>query len=88
MLIIFHRQDKKDDAIIGIKSTALKFNEYTKPWLWANGVGVLCGLTAVGVNAELDWPYYGALGVIAAHISRQVCFHSILSCKSVFFFHK
>lgn len=65
-------QDKKDDAIIGIKSTALKFNEYTKPWLWANGVGVLAGLTTTGIAADLNWPYYGAIGLVAAHISRQV----------------
>lgn len=78
LLNVLYRQDKKDDAIIGIKSTALKFNKYTKPWLWANGTGVLCGLTTVGVAADLNWPYYGALGLIAAHISRQVYFFLLL----------
>ncbi|XP_077284369.1 ubiquinone biosynthesis protein COQ2, mitochondrial [Arctopsyche grandis] len=69
---IYAHQDKKDDAIIGIKSTALKFNEYTKPWLWANGVGVLAGLTTTGIAADLNWPYYGAVGLVGAHISRQI----------------
>jgi 4-hydroxybenzoate polyprenyltransferase len=30
---IYAHQDKEDDALIGLKSTALRFGERTKPWL-------------------------------------------------------
>ncbi|GBP11307.1 4-hydroxybenzoate polyprenyltransferase, mitochondrial [Eumeta japonica] len=64
---IYAHQDKHDDARIGIKSTALKFGERTKPLLslWAGGA--LCGLSCAGAAAELDWPYYLALTAAAAH---------------------
>ena len=32
---IYAHQDKEDDALIGVKSTALKFGAATKPWLIA-----------------------------------------------------
>ena len=32
---IYAHQDKEDDILIGVKSTALKLGAATKPWLWA-----------------------------------------------------
>uniref|UniRef100_A0A452E8V7 Uncharacterized protein n=1 Tax=Capra hircus TaxID=9925 RepID=A0A452E8V7_CAPHI len=60
---IYAHQNKRDDALIGLKSTALQFCEDTKKWL--SGFSVACwgGQTA---------PYYTALAAIGAHVAHQV----------------
>nr|XP_053652721.1 4-hydroxybenzoate polyprenyltransferase, mitochondrial-like [Cherax quadricarinatus] len=69
---IYAHQDKYDDVIIGIKSTALKFGETT--WMWLSGFGILMtsGLLLTGYSAHLAWPYYLAVTATAAHIAKQV----------------
>ncbi len=49
---IYAHQDREDDALIGIKSTALLFGDTTKTWLRAFLVATLC-LTGAGVLAAL-----------------------------------
>jgi 4-hydroxybenzoate polyprenyltransferase len=67
---IYAHQDREDDALIGIKSTALLFGEYTKPILavfyalavaliawagWSAGAGLLFALALLAFAAHLAW---------------------------------
>jgi 4-hydroxybenzoate polyprenyltransferase len=67
---IYAHQDREDDALIGIKSTALLFRERTKPMLavfyalavilialagWSAGAGVIFALGLVAFAAHLAW---------------------------------
>ncbi|MHA1598074.1 MAG: UbiA family prenyltransferase, partial [Alphaproteobacteria bacterium] len=53
---IYAHQDKEDDLLVGIKSTALKFGDKTKPWLifFYGGtiglIGVAGNLSGLGVG--------------------------------------
>jgi 4-hydroxybenzoate polyprenyltransferase len=67
---IYAHQDREDDALIGIKSTALLFRERTKPILaafyalavallalagWSAGAGVVFSLGLLAFAAHLSW---------------------------------
>jgi 4-hydroxybenzoate polyprenyltransferase len=67
---IYAHQDREDDALIGIKSTALLFGERTRPLLaafyslavlllalagWSAGAGIVYGLGLVAFAAHLSW---------------------------------
>ena len=69
---IYAHQDKEDDILIGVKSTALKLGPATKPWLWAFYAGATVLLALVGTLAGLSWPFYAALAGVAAHFAWQV----------------
>lgn len=50
---IYAHQDKVDDIIVGIKSTALRFGDAeTKTWLSGFGGLSVASLLLAGVNAE------------------------------------
>jgi 4-hydroxybenzoate polyprenyltransferase len=69
---IYAHQDREDDALIGIKSTALLFGERTRPAL-AIFYGLAVGLIAIAfVLAEAHWPAFVGLAVFAAHLARQI----------------
>jgi 4-hydroxybenzoate polyprenyltransferase len=69
---IYAHQDKEDDALIGVKSTALKFGAATKPWLslFAAGTVLLFGL--VFLMADLHWPAWIGLAAVALHLAWQI----------------
>ncbi|XP_019507698.1 PREDICTED: 4-hydroxybenzoate polyprenyltransferase, mitochondrial [Hipposideros armiger] len=69
---IYAHQDKRDDALIGIKSTALLFCDNTKQWLSGFSVAMLGALSLVGVNAGQTAPYYTALAAVGAHLAHQI----------------
>lgn len=69
---MFITQDKEDDVKVGVKSTALMFQERTKLWLGGFTAAMLSGLVVAGVNAEQTLPYYAALSAVAVHLTRQV----------------
>jgi 4-hydroxybenzoate polyprenyltransferase len=67
---IYAHQDREDDALIGIKSTALLFRERTKPMLalfyalavmfialagWSAGAGIMFAFGLVAFAAHLAW---------------------------------
>lgn len=70
---IYAHQDKTDDLAIGLKSTALKFGERTKPWL----VGFfLVSMSLIGLSGylvQLNWPFYAGLAAAGLHLVWQVC---------------
>ena len=66
------QQDKYDDAVVGVKSTALKFGDATSKWLTGFSLVTITGFTVAGVAAEQSWPYYAAVVLTSAHLIRQV----------------
>jgi len=69
---IYAHQDKEDDVLIGVKSTALKFGARTKTWLVGFYVITIGGLGLSGYLAGLGWPFYAALVIGALHFVWQV----------------
>jgi 4-hydroxybenzoate polyprenyltransferase len=69
---IYAHQDKEDDALIGVKSTALKFGSITKPWLWlfSSATVLLFALALFGAN--LNWPVWIGLAAVALHLAWQI----------------
>ncbi|GAU96932.1 hypothetical protein RvY_08299 [Ramazzottius varieornatus] len=68
---IYAHQDKVDDALVGIKSTALKFGERTPTILWEFSAAMLCGLGCSGYMAGMAWPFYVGLGGVGGHLLYQ-----------------
>lgn len=69
---IYAHQDKEDDIMIGVKSTALLFAEHTKMWL-AFFYTLMVTLMAAGYwVAGVSWPAYGGLAAAAIHMGWQI----------------
>ncbi|MEP0337048.1 MAG: 4-hydroxybenzoate octaprenyltransferase [Alphaproteobacteria bacterium] len=69
---IYAHQDKEDDVLVGVKSTALKFGDATRPWLAAFYGGTITLLAAAGVHAALHPIYFAGLAVAGLHLTWQV----------------
>ena len=69
---IYAHQDKEDDALIGVRSTALLFRQSTKAWLagFYGAAWVLFLLT--GVLTSMGLGYFLLLGVVAGHFAWQI----------------
>jgi 4-hydroxybenzoate polyprenyltransferase len=68
---IYAHQDKEDDALIGVKSSALRLGERTRPALFAFYAGAAALLAAAGAAAQLGWPFYVLLAAGAAQLGWQ-----------------
>lgn len=69
---IYAHQDKEDDALIGVKSTALKFGKASCGWI---GFFYLLTVILIGVAGSLvdmRWPFWIGLGFAALHMAWQV----------------
>jgi 4-hydroxybenzoate polyprenyltransferase len=69
---VYALQDKEDDALIGVKSTARLFGNHARLWIAGFYGLTMMGLAAVGLMAALDWPYWAGLGLAALHFAWQV----------------
>ena len=69
---IYAHQDKEDDALIGVKSTALKFGAATRPWLVGFYVLAVLLMLAAGATAGLGWPFLAGVAGVALHFAWQV----------------
>eukprot|EP01121_Diplochlamys_sp_Union-15-3_P022265 TRINITY_DN9416_c0_g1_i1.p1 TRINITY_DN9416_c0_g1~~TRINITY_DN9416_c0_g1_i1.p1 ORF type:complete len:343 (-),score=44.89 TRINITY_DN9416_c0_g1_i1:14-1042(-) len=69
---IYAHQDKEDDKIVGIKSTALRFGNNTKKWLSGFAGGTITGIAISGFMAGLSWPFYVGLLGAAVHLGWQI----------------
>lgn len=69
---IYAHQDKEDDALIGLKSTALRFGARTKEWLSLFYGLTLLGLVWAGVLAGAKFWFFIALIGGAAQLAWQV----------------
>jgi 4-hydroxybenzoate polyprenyltransferase len=69
---IYAHQDKEDDALVGVKSTALRFGHNTKVWV-AGFYGLATAFFAVsGAVIELGLFYYVGVAAIGAQFLWQV----------------
>jgi 4-hydroxybenzoate polyprenyltransferase len=69
---IYAHQDREDDAMVGIGSTALRWGERTRPFLAACYAAMLALLALAGWAGGLAWAYLPALLLPAALLARQV----------------
>jgi 4-hydroxybenzoate polyprenyltransferase len=84
---IYAHQDREDDALIGIKSTALLFRERTKPMLAAFYTLAVILLGAAGFSAGGGIVFALGLGAFAAHLGWQIARLDIAdpdNCLAVF----
>ncbi|XP_076901151.1 4-hydroxybenzoate polyprenyltransferase, mitochondrial-like [Bidens hawaiensis] len=65
-------QDKEDDKIVGVKSTALRFGDSTKIWVSGFGIACISGLALSGFNANLGLPYYVFLAAASGQLAWQI----------------
>jgi 4-hydroxybenzoate polyprenyltransferase len=69
---IYAHQDREDDALVGVKSTARLFGEQTAQFLAACNGGTLLLLVIAGWLAGLGVWFYPTLALPAALLARQV----------------
>ena len=69
---IYAHQDREDDLLIGIKSTALLFQENTRPMLASFYAGAVALIGVAGWLAGGGWIFLAGLAVFAAHLAWQV----------------
>ena len=69
---IYAHQDKEDDLSLGLKSTAIRFGEATKPWLAGLYACALTAWAAAVLAVGSSGPALVALCLIAAHFVWQV----------------
>lgn len=69
---IYAHQDKDDDAVIGLKSTALHFGTRTPRWLTLFYAGAVLLWALAAILAGAHWPFWLALAATAAHLAWQV----------------
>jgi 4-hydroxybenzoate polyprenyltransferase len=69
---IYAHQDKEDDILVGVKSTALKLGANSRPWLAGFYIAALALFAAAGAADGLGWPFFVALGLGAAQLAWQV----------------
>ena len=69
---IYAHQDREDDALVGIRSTALRFGDRTRPFLTACYAVTVALLALSGWLAGLGWWFLPALLLPAALLARQV----------------
>ena len=68
---IYAHQDKEDDVLIGVKSSALALGPRTRPWLflfYAAAAGLWGG---AGWAAGVGWPFWLALGLVLLQLAWQ-----------------
>jgi 4-hydroxybenzoate polyprenyltransferase len=68
---IYAHQDKEDDAMIGIGSTALLFGARTRPYLAAFYAGATLLFAAAFIAARVGWLGYAGLVLGALHLGWQ-----------------
>jgi 4-hydroxybenzoate polyprenyltransferase len=69
---IYAHQDREDDALIGIKSTALLFRERTKPMLALFYALAVLFIALAGWSAGADFVFSLGLLAFAAHLAWQI----------------
>jgi 4-hydroxybenzoate polyprenyltransferase len=68
---IYAHQDKEDDVLIGVKSSALALGARTRPWLWIfYGIAVALW-AAAGLADGIGWPFWIGLGLAALQLAWQ-----------------
>ncbi len=71
---IYAHQDKEDDALLGIKSSALRLGDRTRPALYAFYAGAILFLAGAGALAGLGWIYFAMLALGAIQLFWQAAY--------------
>jgi len=71
---IYAHQDKEDDELVGIKSSALKLGAKTKQFLWLFFGAALVLFLLSGIAAGVNWTYALALMGVAISFIWQIIF--------------
>ena len=79
---IYAHQDKEDDALLGLKSTALKFGADTKRWLVVFYTLAVIGVIAAGGAAGAGLAFYVIVTAGAGHLAWQIVTLDIADEKS------
>ena len=69
---IYAHQDREDDALIGVRSTARLWGEHSRPFLAACYGATVALLALAGGLAGASWGFFAALALPAALLARQV----------------
>ena len=69
---LYAHQDKEDDALVGVRSTARLFGANTKRWLVALYGGALLFFFVAFANAAVPMPALAGLLAAGAHMARQI----------------
>jgi 4-hydroxybenzoate polyprenyltransferase len=69
---IYAHQDREDDALVGVRSTARLFGERTRPFLAACYAAAVLLFALAGWSAGFGWWFFAALILPAALLARQV----------------
>ena len=69
---IYAHQDKEDDALVGVKSTALRLGAQTKPWLGGFSIATVILFELAMASAGLGWPAMLAVAAVALHLTWQI----------------
>ena len=69
---IYAHQDAGDDALIGVKSTALKFGVRSKPAIAGFYAAALAMFALAGWSAGTGWGFWPILGLAGLHLAWQV----------------
>ncbi|GMT18205.1 hypothetical protein PFISCL1PPCAC_9502, partial [Pristionchus fissidentatus] len=68
---IYAHQDKRDDARVGVRSTALHLGERTRGVLGGCSAAILASLSLAGLATDQTWPFYAAAAATCAHVGWQ-----------------
>ncbi|MDZ4736589.1 MAG: 4-hydroxybenzoate octaprenyltransferase [Rhodospirillaceae bacterium] len=69
---IYAHQDKEDDALIGVKSTALKFGDASKSWLAGFALAALMLWALALLLAGIGWAGWLLFPAVALHMGWQL----------------
>ncbi|MGE3907386.1 MAG: UbiA family prenyltransferase, partial [Reyranellaceae bacterium] len=69
---IYAMQDQRDDAIVGVRSTARRFATSPRAWLSAFAVATVILFGLAIFLAQLGWPAWIGLAGAAMHLLWQV----------------
>ncbi len=69
---IYAHQDKEDDVLIGVKSTALKFGADTVRWMIGFYIAIFVALLLSGYFAGLTLPFYILMAGAGTHLVWQI----------------
>ena len=69
---IYAHQDKEDDILVGVKSTALKLGAQSRRWIAGFYIVAVAFFAAAGFADGLGWPFHAALALGALQLAWQV----------------
>ena len=69
---IYAHQDKEDDALIGVKSSALALENSTKPFIYTVYIMTMSGIFLIGWISEFSIPYYLVCSLAFSQLIWQI----------------